>query len=91
MEHDNLKKDSDITAFDELTDEQLEAVLGGYVKGGKTYTTTFAASGVNIQSMFVGKFDPGTGAGVGGATSIAVSTGTTIGIDASGTTVYTKD
>ena len=29
MKQDNLKKDSDITAFDELTDEQLEAVLGG--------------------------------------------------------------
>ena len=82
MEHDNLKKDSDITAFDELTDEQLEAVLGGFVIDGNTYTTTFAASNLDIQDLF----DHG-----GSTIKIGFSTGTQIGLDASGTTVYTKE
>lgn len=37
MKNEELKKEAVATELDNLTDEQLEAVLGGFVKGGKTF------------------------------------------------------
>ena len=52
MKNEKLKKETVVSEFDELTDEQLEKVLGGFVYGGKTCTTSFKVDNQNLDNLF---------------------------------------
>ena len=51
MKNEKLKKETVVSEFDELTDEQLEKVLGGFVIVGKTQTTSFKVNH-NLDNLF---------------------------------------
>ena len=51
MKNEKLKKETVVSEFDELTDEQLEKVLGGFVIVGKTNTTSFKVN-QNLDNLF---------------------------------------
>lgn len=84
MKNEKLKNESAITEFDALTDEQLEAVLGGYVVDGKTYTTVFAASSFTLEQLDAAAY-------CGGLTGITITAKSILGIDHTGDTLYTAN
>ena len=93
----NQALSTDTTATSKLTDlktstgealhlSDTDQVTISYVKGGETYTTTFAAKDITLTSMLAKEaFNGGTGI----KEVFTVSAGAKIGIDGSGNTVYT--
>lgn len=73
-----------------LTKEELEKVVGGFVIGGKTYTTTVAAEDITFGSLAGGSYICGTDT-IEGSNIFQLGNGTCLGVDAAGSSVYTVD
>ena len=90
MKNEELKKEAVATELDNLTDEQLEAVLGGFVIGGKTYTTSVSVKDLTFEELTGKTFYCGN-ENMKAGDVLTFGTGKTLGVDAAGSSVYTVD
>ena len=88
MKNEEMEKDAVVAGLDQLTDKQLEAVLGGFVIDGKTYTTVFAASTLTLPGLSCTAFCGDAGVC---EKPFNFSGGTCLGQDSAGSSVYTVD
>lgn len=86
MKNEEKKKEAVTTELDELTDEQLETILGGFVIGGQTYQPVFPASVLTLDALSQTAYHGGSA-----MAGVAITVGTVLGSSHTGDTVYTAN